>query len=89
MLSTQLKVSGISLFSAGDFDAAPGRESLVFNDPKRGIYKRLVIENDQIRGVVLYGDTRDGPWYFELMNRSRNIAAMRNKLLFGELAAAR
>jgi NAD(P)H-dependent nitrite reductase large subunit/NAD(P)H-dependent nitrite reductase small subunit len=87
MLSTQLKVSGIHLFSAGDFTDMPGRESLVFTDPKRGIYKRLVIENDQIRGVVLYGDTRDGPWYFELMNEARNIAPVRSKLLFGKLAA--
>lgn len=87
LLSTQLKVSGINLFSAGDFHGTTGSESLIFNDAKRGIYKRLVIENDQIRGVVLYGDTRDGPWYFELMNQARNIAPMRNKLLFGELAA--
>jgi NAD(P)H-dependent nitrite reductase large subunit/NAD(P)H-dependent nitrite reductase small subunit len=88
MPSTQLKVSGINLFSAGDFTDTPRSESLVFNDPKRGIYKRLVIEGSQIRGVVLYGDTRDGPWYFDLMNQARNIDALRNKLLFGELAAA-
>jgi nitrite reductase (NADH) large subunit len=87
-LSAQLKVNGIHLFSAGDFGGAAGSESLVFNDPKRGIYKRLVIENDRIRGVVLYGDTRDGPWYFELMSQARNIAPMRGKLLFGEFAAA-
>ncbi len=87
-LSTQLKVSGINLYSAGDFSESAQSESLVFNDPKRGIYKRLVIENDQIRGVVLYGDTRDGPWYFDLMTQARNVASLRNKLLFGELAAA-
>jgi nitrite reductase (NADH) large subunit len=86
--STQLKVTGIDLFSAGDFNPSTRGESLVFNDAKRGIYKRLVIENDRIRGVVLYGDTRDGPWYFELMSQSRNIASLRNRLLFGEVAVS-
>lgn len=84
MASTQLRVTGINLFSAGDFQGTARGESLVFNDAKRGIYKRLVIENDRIRGVVLYGDTRDGPWYFELMNQSRDIGLLRSRLLFGE-----
>lgn len=87
-LSTQLKVTGINLFSAGNFSATTNGESLVFNDTKRGIYKRLVIENDRIRGIVLYGDTKDGPWYFELMNQARNIAPVRNRLLFGEVVAS-
>jgi NAD(P)H-dependent nitrite reductase small subunit len=88
LLSTQLKVTGIHLFSAGDFNGSPRSETLVFNDAKRGVHKRLVIENDRIRGVVLYGDVRDGPWYFELMNEARNIAPLRHKLLFGKIAAA-
>ena len=64
--------------------ARPGSESLVLRDPKRGIYKRLVIENDRIRGAVLYGDIRDSGWYFELMNEGRDIRALRDELLFGE-----
>jgi NAD(P)H-dependent nitrite reductase small subunit len=84
LASTQLQVTGIDLFAAGDFRGTARSESLVFNDAKRGIYKRLIIENDRIRGVVLYGDTRDGPWYFELMNQSRDIGPLRNRLLFGE-----
>jgi NAD(P)H-dependent nitrite reductase small subunit len=87
LLSTQLKVTGIHLFSAGDFKGTACSETLVFNDAKRGVHKRLVIENDQILGVVLYGDVRDGPWYFELMNEARNIAPLRHKLLFGKNAA--
>jgi nitrite reductase (NADH) large subunit len=88
LASTQLQITGIDLFSAGDFSGNARTESLVFNDARRGIYKRLVIENDRIRGVVLYGDTRDGPWYFELMNQSRDIAPLRDKLLFGEAVRA-
>ncbi len=82
-LSTQLKVSGIQVFSAGNHHAGPGSESLVLRDPKRGIYKRLVIERDKIRGAVLYGDVRDGSWYLDLMNEGRNIQALRDQLLFG------
>jgi NAD(P)H-dependent nitrite reductase small subunit len=81
--STQLKVSGIHVFSAGNYQAGPGSESLVLRDPKRGIYKRLVIEQDRIRGAVLYGDVRDGGWYLDLMNEGRNIQALRDQLLFG------
>ncbi|MGO9992541.1 MAG: nitrite reductase small subunit NirD [Steroidobacteraceae bacterium] len=81
--STQLKVSGIYVFSAGNHHAAPGTESLVLRDPKRGIYKRLVIEQDKIRGAVLYGDVQDSGWYLDLMNEGRNIHAFRDQLLFG------
>ncbi len=88
LLSTQLKVTGINLFSAGDFQGTERSESLIFTDPKRGVYKHLVIENDQIRGAVLYGDTTDGPWYVELMSQGLNIGPLRNKLLFGARAAA-
>ncbi len=83
MVSTQLKVSGISLFSAGDFIGSSHSEALVLKDPKRGIYKRVVIENNKIRGAVLYGDVKDGPWYFELMTQGRDVGALRDKLLFG------
>lgn len=83
LLSTQLKVTGINVFSAGNYDAGPGSESLVLRDPKRGIYKRLVIEQGKIRGAVLYGDVRDSGWYLDLMNEGRNVHGLRNELLFG------
>ncbi|MGH8174897.1 MAG: nitrite reductase small subunit NirD [Steroidobacter sp.] len=83
LVSTQLKVTGVDLFSAGDFVGGPRSESLVFRDAKRGVYKRVVIEDNKVRGAVLYGDVKDGPWYFELMNEGRDIGALRDKLLFG------
>jgi nitrite reductase (NADH) large subunit len=89
MLSTHLKVTGIDLFSAGDFLGGPHSEALVMRDAKRGIYKRIVIENNKVRGAVLYGDTRDGAWYCELMNQGRDVGALRDKLIFGEAVACR
>jgi nitrite reductase (NADH) large subunit len=83
LVSTQLKVTGIDLFSAGDFLGGPTSEALVLRDAKRGIYKRIVIEKNRIRGAVLYGDVKDGPWYFELMTEGQDIGPLRDKLLFG------
>jgi nitrite reductase (NADH) large subunit len=84
MLSTQLKVTGIDLFSAGDFVGSSDSEALVLKDAKRGIYKRLVIRNNKVSGAVLYGDTKDAPWYFELMTEGRDIGKLRETILFGE-----
>lgn len=81
--STKLKVTGIDLFSAGDFIGGPDTEDQVFRDPRRGVYKRLVLRDSRVVGAVLYGEVKDGPWYFELMQKGTNIAAFRARLLFG------
>jgi len=82
-LSTKLKVTGCDLFSAGDFADGPGREDIVFRDPSRGVYKRLVIEEDCLIGAVMYGDTADGSWFFGLIKDGTNIDEMRETLIFG------
>lgn len=83
LTATHLKVTGINVFSAGNLKPSPGSESLIFHDSQHGIYKHLILENDQVRGAVLYGDTSDGPWYAELMQKHRSIAPLREHLLFG------
>jgi len=80
--ATSLKVSGVNLYSAGDFSDAEA-ESLILRDPAGGVYKRLLIKNDRVIGSVLYGDTNDGNWYFDLIREQRNVASMRESLLFG------
>ncbi|OYU48124.1 MAG: nitrite reductase large subunit [Rhizobiales bacterium PAR1] len=82
--ATKLKVTGIDLYSAGDFADMPGREEIVLRDPTRGIYKRLVIENNRILGAVLYGETGDGPWFFDMIKRGTDISEMRETLIFGQ-----
>jgi NAD(P)H-dependent nitrite reductase small subunit len=84
---TQLKVGGIDVFSAGDFAMAPECESLVLRDARRGVYKRLVISNDRLRGAVLFGDTRDGPRYLQMISDSEPVGASRDALLFGSTPA--
>jgi nitrite reductase (NADH) large subunit len=82
--STKLKVTGIDLFSAGDFSGGADTEELVFQDPARGVYKKIVVKDNKIRGAVLYGDTVDGAWYFQLLRDGTPIADFRETLLFGQ-----
>jgi nitrite reductase (NADH) large subunit len=82
--STKLKVTGIDLFSAGRFNEEEGDETLVLQDPARGVYKKLVVRDDRIEGAVLYGDTMDGSWYFQLMRDGADISDFRSTILFGQ-----
>jgi len=93
LTSTKLKVTGIDLFSAGDFmgnnggasqGLAEDTEEIILSDPHDGVYKKLVIRNDQLVGACLFGDTVDGSWYFKLLREGRNVADIRDKLMFGE-----
>ena len=61
----------------------------MLRDPRRGVYKRLVIENNRVRGAMLYGDIRDGSWYLDLINEGRDVGALRDQLLFGAPAPTR
>ncbi|MBA3909590.1 MAG: nitrite reductase large subunit [Rhodobacter sp.] len=81
--ATRLKVTGVDLLSAGDFAEGPGREDIVFRDPGRGIYKRLVIEGERLIGAVMYGDTADGAWFFSLIKDASDITDQRDTLIFG------
>jgi nitrite reductase (NADH) large subunit len=93
LTSTKLKVTGIDLFSAGDFmgnngaatpNLADDTEEIILSDPHEGVYKKLVIRNDQLVGACLFGDTVDGSWYFKLLREGRSVADIRDKLMFGE-----
>ncbi|MEO8248565.1 MAG: nitrite reductase large subunit NirB [Burkholderiales bacterium] len=84
LTSTKLKVTGIDLFSAGNFQGGEGSEDIVMSDPAGGIYKRLVIKDDKLIGACLYGDTVDGSWYFKLLREGRSVSDIRDKLMFGE-----
>jgi nitrite reductase (NADH) large subunit len=81
--ATKLKVTGVDLFSAGDFADAPGREDIVFRDPGRGVYKRLVLEGDRLIGAVMYGDTGDGAWFFDKIKSGEDVGPIRETLIFG------
>jgi nitrite reductase (NADH) large subunit len=81
--ATKLKVTGVDLFSAGDFAEGPGREDIVFRDPGRGVYKRLILEGQHLIGAVMYGDTADGSWFFDLIKQKKDVSDLRDTLIFG------
>ncbi len=83
VVSTNLKVSGVSVFSAGDFMGGAGSESLVLSDRRRGTYKKLVIADGRLTGAVLIGDTVDALWYLELIRNRDKVAAFRTDMMFG------
>ncbi|HET6396069.1 MAG TPA: nitrite reductase large subunit NirB [Pseudoxanthomonas sp.] len=85
-VSTKLKVTGIDLFSAGDFMGGEGSEEIVLSDPAGGLYKKLVIRDDRLVGACLYGDTGDGGWYFKLIKDGTGVDDRRDQLMFGEKA---
>ena len=82
--ATRLKVDGVLLYSAGNFNDSPDNEEIVLRDPSAGIYKRLVLKNNRIIGAVLYGETSDGPWFFDLLKREVDISDLRDTLIFGQ-----
>jgi len=82
--STKLKVTGIDLFSAGDFIGGEGTESILYSDPIGGVYKRLVIKDNKLVGGVMIGDTVDGAWYFALLRDGKDVSELRDHLMFGQ-----
>jgi len=82
-ISTKLKVTGIDLFSAGDFAEGEGREEIVLRDPARNVYRRLILKDNRIVGIVLYGDTADSAWFFQLLKNGSDVSELRDTLIFG------
>ena len=82
-VATKLKVTGINLFSAGDFADGKDREEIVLRDAARGVYKRLILKDGTLVGAVLYGDTGDGAWFFDLIRKASAIGELRETLIFG------
>ncbi len=87
VVATNLKVSGVSVFSAGDFLGAQGSEAILLSDVRRGAYKKLVIADGRLTGAVLIGETTDALWYLELIRSGQPIAGIRAEMMFGRSLA--
>jgi len=82
--ATRLKVTGIDLYSVGDFGEGDDREEIVLRDATAGVYKRLILRDEKIIGAVLYGETADGPWFFDMLKNQTDTRTMRDTLIFGQ-----
>jgi nitrite reductase (NADH) large subunit len=89
VVATNLKVSGVNVFSAGDFLGADGGEAIVLSDAKHGTYKKLVIADGQLVGAVLIGDTADALWYLDMIRTKQSVAAVRKDMMFGRTLPAK
>lgn len=81
--STKLKVTGIDVFSCGNFMGGEGTEEIMLHDPGMGVYKKVVLKDNLLVGAVMYGDTKDGAWYFQMLKDQQDVHEMRDHLLFG------
>jgi nitrite reductase (NADH) large subunit len=87
---TSLKITGIDVFSAGALEAADGGdEEITLHDAKQGLYKKVILRDDKIVGIVLYGSVADGPWYVQLMTEAVDVSSFRDRLVFGRTFAER
>ncbi|MBI4388777.1 MAG: NAD(P)/FAD-dependent oxidoreductase [Nitrospinae bacterium] len=84
VVSAKLKVTGIELFSAGDFSGGKGAEEITMMDRTRGVYKKIVLKDNRVHGIVLYGDTVDGSWYYQLLQDGTDVGNIRGRLMFGQ-----
>ena len=87
VVSTNLKVSGVGVFSAGDFLGADGSEAIVLSDFRRGTYKKLIIAEGKLAGAVLIGDTTDALWYLDMIRGKQSVARIRKEMMFGRALA--
>lgn len=83
-VSTRLKVSGVSVFSAGKIPTSPDADSAEWRDDARGEYRKLFFENGRLAGAVLYGDATDGPFFHQLITEQCDVSDLRPTLIFGE-----
>jgi nitrite reductase (NADH) large subunit len=89
VVATNLKVSGVSVFSAGDFIGAEGSETILLSDVRHGTYKKLVISDGRLTGAVLVGDVESALWYLELIRTREPVARIRKDMMFGRSVAIR
>jgi nitrite reductase (NADH) large subunit len=88
VVATNLKVSGVNVFSAGDFVGAEGSEAIVLNHARGGTYKKLMIAQGRLTGAVLIGDVSDALWYLEMIRSRQGVARIRKDMMFGRSLAS-
>ncbi len=89
LLSTNLKVSGVGVFSAGEFEAGDGAEVMMLRDSSSGVYRKFVLREGRLAGCILVGDTAGALFYLGLIRSQQDITPIRADLPFGEAYCAR
>ena len=82
VLATRLKVTGVEVFSAGEFAGGAGTEDIVYADALARVYRKLVLRDGHLVGAVMVGDTLDAAWYQDLIQSRRDVSGVRDRLIF-------
>lgn len=82
VLSTQLKVSGVDVFSAGKLDKSDTAKERTYYDEIEGVYKKMIFQDNKLIGAVLFGDTKDGQKYNDLIMKKKDLSDEEKLKLF-------
>ncbi|SLN51237.1 Nitrite reductase [NAD(P)H] [Aquimixticola soesokkakensis] len=82
---TKLKVTGVNLYSVGDFAEGPDREDIVLRNASAGTYKRVILRDNKVIGAVMYGDVADGGWYNEMLKSGEDVSDKHETLIYGQM----
>jgi nitrite reductase (NADH) large subunit len=78
-MANTLKVVGVDLASAGNIDAENEFESKVATHEDQ--YKKIVLENDQIIGCIMLGDTKGFNEITKMMSEKRDVSQIKDQIL--------
>jgi nitrite reductase (NADH) large subunit len=82
--AAKLKVMGVDVFSAGEVEETPDSHAVRYEDPALGVYKKLIIRENRLAGVVLVGDAADSGRYLDWLRTNTDLLVRRRSLLFPE-----
>jgi len=80
--AAKLKIMGVNIFSAGSIDESEGIDVVRYDDPSLGVYKKLLLKNNRLHGVILVGDTEDEQIYTDWLRNGTDLTDLRRQILF-------
>ena len=85
-IGTKLKVMGVDLMSLGEKEASlDSDEVIVYREPNRGIYKKLIVRDNKLHGAILLGDAGAADVLIQMFLNEQAVPENRSDLLFGEV----
>ena len=78
-MANTLKVAGVDLASAGDIDADNKMKSKVVS--REGVYRKVVIAENRIKGCIMLGDTKGFTKVTKMMSEGQDVSEIEDRLL--------
>jgi nitrite reductase (NADH) large subunit len=82
-LSTKLKVMGVELAVMGVKEPEHDDDEVVlYSEPSRSVYKKLIVRNGKLVGAMLLGDTSTAAGLLQAFDRAQPLPEDRSEMLF-------